>query len=84
MKKRKKTKIKRLWANEVQLVAEMQSKIDFYERFIMELAIVILKKKYMPILEGNYSDDWTGVVHNYIKAKLEEDDKHRTPNENQK
>ena len=73
MEKRKKTKVKRLTKNEVQLVAEMQSKIDFYERFLFELSAVIMSMKYFPILDGEFSNEWTATVHNYVKEKIEED-----------
>lgn len=76
MKKRKKTKIKRLRANEVQLVAEMQKKIDYYERFLLELSTMIWTRKVQLILEGEYSDRESGEIYKFVKKKIEEENEH--------
>lgn len=71
--KRKATKIKRLRVNEVQLVAEMQSKIDFYERFITEVATMCWSHKVLSILEGKYSSWETGEIYKFVKNTIEEE-----------
>ena len=76
MKKRKKTKIKRLKANEILLVAEMQKKIDYYERFLLELSTMIWTRKVQFILEGEYSDRESGEIYKFVKKKIEEENEH--------
>ena len=71
--KRKATRIKRLRVNEVQLVAEMQSKIDFYERFLAEVATMCLSRNVHLILEGRYSSWETGAIYKFVKKKIEEE-----------
>lgn len=73
MMKRKKTKIKRLKANEILLVAEMQKKIDYYERFLLELSTMIWTRKVQFILEGEYSDKESGEIYKFVRKKIEED-----------
>ena len=71
--KRKATKIKRLRVNEIQLVAEMQSKIDYYERFLAEVAMMCLSHNVQLILEGGYSSWETGAIYKFVKNKIEEE-----------
>ena len=68
----KRTKIKRLNNNEVALVAEMQSKIDFYERFLNELWMIVITGKDHPILEGGFSSEITGDIYKFIKEHLKD------------
>lgn len=77
MKKRKKTKIKRLKANEILLVAEMQRKIDYYERFLLELSTMIWTRKVQFILEGEYSDEECGEIYKFVRKKIEEENENR-------
>ena len=70
--KRKRTKIKRLNNNEVALVAEMQSKIDFYESFLNELWRIVITGKDHPVLEGGFLSEITGDIYNFIKEHLKD------------
>ena len=70
MKRHKPTKVRRLNRNEVALVAEMQQKIDFYERFITEVATMCFTGKVQFILEGKYSDTETGTIYNFVKDRI--------------
>lgn len=60
----------RLTDNEVGLVAEMQRKIDFYERYIMELWLMVRTRQPRSILEGDYSSEMTGDIYTFIKNNL--------------
>lgn len=72
MKRRKPTKVRRLSNNEVALVAEMQQKIDFYERFLLEVSVMCLTGKTQYILEGKYSDAETGTIYNFVKDRIKQ------------
>lgn len=76
MRKRKKTKIKRLKANEILLVAEMQSKIDFYERFLTEVAVMCKTHNIQFIIEDKYSSWETGTIYKFVRKKIEEENEH--------
>lgn len=67
---RKKTKVKRLNRNEVALVAEMQGKIDFYERYLLELWVMIRTRQDRAILEGAFSSVYTADIYKFIKENL--------------
>ena len=58
--------------NEVQLVAEMQHKIDCYEYFIDEIWRMVLTGKSRPLSETDYSSFKTGDIYNFIKNRLPE------------
>lgn len=73
MKRRKPKKVKRLSSNEVALVAEMQQKIDFYERFITEVAIMCLTGKVQFVLEDKYSSDYTGTIYKFVKDRIKQE-----------
>lgn len=73
MKRRKPTKVRRLSNNEVALVAEMQQKIDFYERFITEVAIMCFTGKVQFVLEDKYSSDYTGIIYNFVKDRIKQE-----------
>lgn len=73
MKRRKPTKVSRLSNNEVAFVAEMQQKIDFYERFITEVATMCFTGKVQFILEGKYSSCYTGTIYNFVKDRIEQE-----------
>lgn len=60
----------RLTDNEVGLVAEMQRKIDFYERYIMELWMMVRTQQPHSIIEGDYSSPMTGDIYTFIKDNL--------------
>ena len=75
MKRHKPTKVRRLKGNEVALVAEMQQKIDFYERFITEVATMCFTGKVQFILEGKYSSCDTGTIYNFVKDRIEQEQK---------
>ena len=73
MRRRKTTRIRRLRATEVQLVAEMQCKIDFYERFIFEIATMCISKSVQIILMDKYSSGYTGDIYKFVRKKIEEE-----------
>lgn len=56
--------------NEVGLVAEMQRKIDFYARYLMELWVMVKTHQPRSILEGDYSSEITGDIYTFIKHNL--------------
>ncbi len=72
MRHRKKTKVKRLKTNEVLLVAEMQGKIDFYERFLTDIHRMILRGKSQLIPNCKYSSWETGEIYKFVTSKLSE------------
>lgn len=73
MKRRKPTKVRRLNDNEVNLVAEMQQKIDFYERFLFEVSAMCATGKTLYILEDKYSSDYTGIIYNFVKDRIKQE-----------
>lgn len=72
MKRRKTTKVKKLNENEVALVAVMQQKIDFYERFLLEVSVMCLTGETHFILEGKYSDAETGTIYKFVKNMIKQ------------
>ena len=70
MKRRKPTNVRRLSNNEVALVAEMQQKIDFYERFLFEVSVMCATGKTLYILEDKYSSGDTGTIYKFVKKMI--------------
>lgn len=70
MKKRTK-----LTKADVNTICEMQRKIDFYERFITEIAAMCFSNKVLYILEDKYSSGETGEIYKFIRDKIEEENK---------
>ena len=73
MKRLKTAKVRRLNGNEVALVAEMQQKIDFYERFITEVATMCFTGKVQFILEDKYSSGDTGTIYKFVKDRINQE-----------
>ena len=71
MKRRKPTKVRRLSNNEVALVAEMQQKIDFYERFLTEMSAMCVFHRVQYVLVDKYSSGETGDVYKFIRKTIE-------------
>ena len=79
MKRRKKTKIRRLNANEVELVASMQRDIDFMKNFIVNITAVAMDTVKSPAILSTSmcSDDvdmitskcWQEVVENVLNKR---------------
>ena len=69
---KKRTKLTKV---DVNTICEMQRKIDFYERFIQEIAAMCLSKKVQFILEDKYSSGETGDIYKFVRNKIEEEHK---------
>ncbi len=67
---KKRTKLTRA---DVNTICEMQRKIDYYERFITEIAAMCFSNKVLYILEDKYSSDETGKIYNFVRKKIEEE-----------
>lgn len=68
---KKRIKIKKVKAHELQFVLELQRKVCFYERYLYELTLMVHTKKMHPILEGEFSDPWlTGELALFVKEQI--------------
>ena len=68
---KKRIRIKKVKAYELQFILELQRKVSFYERFLYELSMTVRTKKIHPILEGEFSDPWlTGELALFVKEQI--------------
>ena len=68
--RKKTTRLKRMGDNEVALVADMQHRLDCYERYVECLCWMIVTGKDKFLLESDISSDATGVIYKYVREKV--------------